>query len=68
MQHVLVATMPQFAHRQAVVRDQRPQALPGQQARPDRIDSMFEQPDVRRQIRDIQSRLMAEKIDWKALA
>jgi hypothetical protein len=39
-----------------------------QQARPDRIDTTFKQPDLRNQVRDIQSRLVAEKIDWKALA
>jgi hypothetical protein len=43
-------------------------ALALQQARPDRVDSTFELPEVRRQIRDIQSRLVADKIDWKALA
>ena len=43
-------------------------ALALQQAQPDRIDTTFEQPELRRQVRDIQSRLVAEKIDWKALA
>jgi hypothetical protein len=43
-------------------------ALALQQARPDRVDTTFERPDVRRQIRDIQLSLAAEKIDWKALA
>ena len=43
-------------------------ALALQQGPPDRIDSRFEQPGLRMQIRDIQSRLVAEKIDWEALA
>jgi hypothetical protein len=39
-----------------------------QQVRPDRTDATFEQPDLRRQVRDIQSRSVAEKIDWTVLA
>jgi hypothetical protein len=35
---------------------------------PDRTNTIFEQPDLRRQVRDIQSRLVAQGIDWKALA
>jgi hypothetical protein len=38
-----------------------------QQAHPDHIDAAFEQRDLRNQVRDIQSRLAAEKIDWKTL-
>jgi hypothetical protein len=43
-------------------------ALALQQAQPDRTDAMFERADLRKQVRDIQSRLVSEKIDWKALA
>jgi hypothetical protein len=43
-------------------------ALALQQAEPDRTDAMFEQPDLRNQVRNIQSRLVAEGTDWKALA
>jgi len=43
-------------------------ALALQQAQPDRTDVTFKQPGLRKQIRDIQSRLIAEKIDWAALA
>jgi hypothetical protein len=43
-------------------------ALALRQAQPDRIDAAFEQRNLRNQVRDIQSRLVAEKIDWKALA
>jgi hypothetical protein len=43
-------------------------ALALQQAHPDHIDAAFEQRDLRNQVRDIQLRLVAEKIDWKALA
>jgi hypothetical protein len=43
-------------------------ALALQQALPDRTDATFEQPDLRRQVRNIQSRLAAEEIDWPALA
>jgi hypothetical protein len=38
------------------------------QARPDRTDVIFKQSDLRRQLRDLQSRLTAEKIGWDALA
>jgi hypothetical protein len=37
-------------------------------AQPDRTDATFGQPDLRRQVRDIQSRLTSEKIGWEALA
>jgi hypothetical protein len=43
-------------------------ALALQQAQPDRTDATFKQPDLRRQVRDIQSRLVAEKVDWTTLA
>jgi hypothetical protein len=43
-------------------------ALALQQAQPDHVDAVLEQPGSRRQMRDIQSRLLIEKIDWKALA
>ena len=43
-------------------------ALALQQAPPDRTDATFERPDLRRQVRDIQSRLVAQEIDWTALA
>ena len=43
-------------------------ALALQQAQPDRTDATFEQPDLRRQVRGIQSRAVAEEIDWVALA
>jgi len=43
-------------------------ALALQQAEPDRTDVIFEQPRLRSQVRDIQSRLRTEKIDWEALA
>ncbi|PWT87117.1 MAG: hypothetical protein C5B58_00225 [Acidobacteria bacterium] len=43
-------------------------ALAFLQAQPDRTDATFERADLRRQVRDIQSRLVSEKIDWKALA
>jgi hypothetical protein len=43
-------------------------ALALQQAQPDRTDATFEQPDLRRQVSDIQSRLIAEKVDWETLA
>jgi hypothetical protein len=38
------------------------------QALPDRTDVIFKQPDLRRQLRDLQSRLTSEKIGWDALA
>jgi hypothetical protein len=43
-------------------------ALALQQTQPDRTEAVFEQPDLREQVRDIQSRLMEGKIDWETLA
>jgi hypothetical protein len=43
-------------------------ALALQQAQLDQIYAAFAQRDLHDQVRDIQSRLVAEKIDWKALA
>ena len=42
-------------------------ALALQQAHPDHIDAALERRDLRNQVSDIQSRLGAENIDWKAL-
>jgi hypothetical protein len=41
-------------------------ALRGTQ--PDRLDDIFGQPGLQKEVRDIQSRLVTEKIDWAALA
>jgi hypothetical protein len=43
-------------------------ALALQQAHPEYIDAAFEHSNLRNQVTDIQSRLGAEKIDWKAIA
>ena len=43
-------------------------ALALQQAQLDHVDAALEQRNLRNQVRDIQSHLVAEKIDWKALA
>ena len=43
-------------------------ALALQQAHPEYIDAAFEHSNLRNQLTDIQSRLGAEKIDWKAIA
>ena len=43
-------------------------ALALQQAQLDRVDAALEQRNLRNQVRDVQSQLVAEKIDWKALA
>jgi len=43
-------------------------ALALQQAQPDHTDVIFEQMELRGQVRDIQSRLAAEKIGWESLA
>ena len=54
--------------RQASDKERSSVALALQQAQPDQIDAAFEQRDLHNQVRDIQSHLVAEKIDWKALA
>jgi hypothetical protein len=38
------------------------------QASPDRIEAIFEKPGLRRQVRDMQARSVAERLDWDALA
>jgi len=43
-------------------------ALALEQEQADRADAAFEQPNLRRQVREIQSRLVAEKVGWEALA
>jgi hypothetical protein len=43
-------------------------ALALQQTEPQRIDTVFERPALRQQVRDMQARLAAEKLGWEALA
>ena len=43
-------------------------ALALEQEHADRADAAFEQPNLRRQVREMQSRLVAEKVGWEALA
>jgi hypothetical protein len=43
-------------------------ALALEQEQADRADAAFEQPNLRRQVREMQSRLVAEKVGWEALA
>jgi hypothetical protein len=43
-------------------------ALALQQAEPQQIDTMFERPALRQQVRDMQARLAAEELGWEALA
>jgi hypothetical protein len=38
------------------------------QASPDRIEAIFEKPGLRRQVRDMQARSVAERLDWEAVA
>ena len=43
-------------------------ALALEQEQADRAEAAFEQPNLRRQVREMQSRLVAEKVGWEALA